>query len=110
MISIALLILFLSFYIFYNTSKKVKIQSVFGVENWFQKHIKPSKFIALILLVLALILFINHFGIGVGTLLYFIALMTIGSLVILLYPLNLINYKSLILLIIFMFSFEFITF
>ena len=110
MITTTIIVLFLSFYGFYHTSKKVKIQSIFGIENWIQKNVKLTKFLAFGLLILSLILFIIHFGVGVGTLLFFIALMTIGSLFTILYPLNLINYKSLLLLVVIMLSLEFLTF
>ena len=108
MISVAILILFSSFYAFYNTSKKVRFQSLFGVEHWIHKNEKPSKIIAFTLLILALVLFIGYFGFGSGTLLFFIALMTIGSLIILLQPLNLINLKTLIISAIFLLSLEFL--
>ena len=110
MISTAIIILILSFYGFYHTSKKARIQSVFGIEDRLQKKVKLTKIMSSILLIISLALFITYFGIGVGTLLFFITLMTIGSLFILLYPLNLINYKSLFLLSAIIFLLEFLTF
>ena len=68
--------------------------SLLGFENFINKQIVVSKIIALLLLILTFILATYQLGIVVGILFNCIALMSIGSLIILLTPLKLINYKN----------------
>ncbi|KJD32097.1 hypothetical protein PK35_11710 [Tamlana nanhaiensis] len=97
MITIALFLNFLAFYVLYNTTKRVVITPHLGFEKHIQQNIKSSKIIGLMLLLIALVFNVISFGLGVGTLFFFIVLMTFGSLVILLAPLKLINTKTLVL-------------
>ncbi len=105
MVSTTIFIVFLSFYLFYNTSKKVKYNSK-KTENWINENIQLTKIIAAILLIISIILNIYLFGFGAGSLLFIIVFMTIGSLIIILTPLKLIRYKSVLLLFITSLLFE----
>lgn len=96
MISIASLILFLGFYILYNTSKKAQLYTVFKIEKWFQKNERTGKIIGVSLLLIPFIILIPVKGLGAGTFIWFIMLMAISSLTIIISPIKLINYKTLI--------------
>lgn len=110
MVSITIFIVFISFYFFYNTSKKTVKHNYNKLENWIDENIQLTKIIATILLIISLILNIYVFGFGAGSLLFFILFMTIGSLIIILTPLKLIRYKSALLLFIISLLFELIIF
>lgn len=94
MVSFAFLVLFFAFYVLYNTSQKVQIVPRFGFEPNIQRYIKPYKIVGLMLLVVSMIAFSILFGLGSGILFFFIGLMTIASLIVILYPLNLITIKT----------------
>ena len=110
MISTILLILFLSFYVLYNTSKKVAIYPHLKIENLVQQHSKIAKLIGLVFLLITLYLMIQILGGASGTLIFFIALMTIGSIIILLAPLKYITYKNLALFFVLSICIEFLLF
>ena len=94
MISIAILFIFLSFYMFYNTSKRAVKYIGFGFENWLSDNLEYTKILATFLCICSLALHIISFGI----LLFFIVFMTLGSIIILLTPLKLVSYKSVLLI------------
>lgn len=94
MISIAILLTFFSFYMWYNTSRRAVRYLGFGFENWMNMHSAHTKIVATFLCICSLILYIVSFGIGSGTLLFFTVLMTFGSMIVLLTPLHIITYKS----------------
>ena len=85
---------FLGFYLSYCTSKKTKNVTILGFEYWAENNQTISKAVAMALLIIALAMAIVYLGWGAGMLLFFICIMTIGSLVILLTPLQLINRPS----------------
>ncbi|MEL1241177.1 hypothetical protein [Flavobacterium flavipallidum] len=93
MIALISLNIFLGFYVLYNTSKKATLESNLQLEKWIQQNPKPSRFIGLAILALAYSFLISIKAIGVSTLIYFIQIMVIGSLIVILAPLKLINYK-----------------
>lgn len=88
MISAAILILFVSFYVFYNTSKKVQINTSFGIEQWINQNQKYSKLIGLFLTLIAGFLFCAIFGFGAGILSFIVILSTLASLIVILNPLK----------------------
>lgn len=88
MISAAILILFVSFFVFYNTSKKVQINTSFGIEQWINQNQKYSKLIGLFLTLIAGFLFCAIFGFGAGILSFIVVLSTFACLVVLLNPLK----------------------
>lgn len=98
MITIATGILFFAFYTLYYTSKRAALLYDFGFEKWMSNNQNPTKIIGITLLVIAYSLYIQTIGLGSGTLFFFITLITIGSLIVILKPLKIINYKSLLLL------------
>ncbi|WP_066225161.1 hypothetical protein [Formosa haliotis] len=108
MITIAILILVLAFYMLYTTSEKMPSDAVFGIEKHIVEHRKPSKLLAVILLIVSLIVFIIQLGKGSGTFMFFISLMTFGSLIVLLVPLKLVHFKSVVLFAVLSFCIEFL--
>lgn len=102
MITIASCILFLGFYTSYYTSKRVPLSYNLGFEKWMQKNQIQTKIIGLSLFFTAYLLCIYSRALGSGSLLFFIELMTIGSLIIILKPLNIISNKTILLLFIIM--------
>ncbi|RIV31498.1 hypothetical protein D2V08_13690 [Flagellimonas lutimaris] len=89
------LLTFIAFYLQYNTSKKMSAVGNLGFEKWIGAHKKTSQYASLALMVLSFGLSCFYWGIGSGTFTFFILLMTIASLVILLAPLRLLNYRFL---------------
>lgn len=72
-------------------------QSNFSFENWMHKNVNSAKYIGLTLLIITLYLHIVCFGIGAGSLIFFIDFMTMGSLIFILKPLQIVNYKGILL-------------
>ncbi|WP_444660172.1 hypothetical protein [Flavobacterium columnare] len=98
MITIASSILFSSFYALYNTSKRVPLSYNSGLEKWMKNNPNSTKTIGLTLLVVAYILWVLATSFGVGTLLFVIELMVIGSFIVILKPLKIVNFEMLIIL------------
>jgi hypothetical protein len=71
-----------------------------------KKNPKLTKIIGVSLLFISYILWLYIASVGSGTLLYIIELMTIGSLIVILKPLKIINSKSLLLLFVLIGFFE----
>lgn len=107
MITIASLIVFLAFYTLYYTSKRAVLSYDLGFEKWMQKNPKQTKFTGLVLLLTAYGFWLFTQSLGCGTLLFFIQLMTIGSLIVLLTPLKKISRFALLILFIIIASVEF---
>lgn len=83
----ALIVLTVSFYMLYNTSKRAGLRrDIFS--TWLQQHMLFSKITGLILLFVSFSTLIATEGLGVGIFIGFLALMTFGSLIILLVPLK----------------------
>ncbi|QTE22611.1 hypothetical protein [Polaribacter cellanae] len=101
--TILIVFTFLGFYIAYNTSKKAILLNNRPFEKWVQQHPLVSKRVALGILFLAYIGAIILHGFGAGILMECIILITLASLVVCIVPLQIFNYR--ILLIIFMLSF-----
>lgn len=98
MITIAFCFLFLAFYVLYYTSKRAVLTYRFNFEIWISKNPKYGKTLGTLLLILAYLLSIFSTALGVGTLFFFITLMTIGSLIIILKPLKIIPVKIILFL------------
>ncbi|CAM3575854.1 hypothetical protein [Flavobacterium chungbukense] len=101
MITIASLIVFLAFYTLYYTSKRAVLSYDLGFEKWMKDNPKPTKLIGLSLLVTAYAMWLVTQSLGCGTLMFFIQLMTIGSLIVILQPLKKVNSKALLALLVF---------
>ncbi|MCM5661418.1 DUF3325 family protein [Galbibacter mesophilus] len=93
MISLIIFLIFIGFYALYNSSKRAALNTS-KIEVWLQKNLKISKVTAILLLSISLVLSIFENGFASGTLLWFILLMTLGSLTILLAPLKIMSYKT----------------
>lgn len=98
MITIATLIVFLAFYTLYYTSKRAILSYDLGFEKWMQRNPKQTKITGLILLLLAYSLWLFTQSLCCGTLMFFIQLMTIGSMIIILMPLKKVSRKVILLL------------
>ncbi|MFB9078310.1 hypothetical protein ACFFLS_16620 [Flavobacterium procerum] len=93
MITIASLIVFLAFYTLYYTSKRAVLSYDLGFEKWMKDNPKQTKRAGLALLLIAYAFWLYTKSLGCGTLMFFIQLMTIGSLIVILAPLKKINHK-----------------
>ncbi|RKR09971.1 hypothetical protein C8C83_1634 [Flavobacterium sp. 90] len=100
MITIASLIVFLAFYTLYYTSKRAVLSYDLGFEKWMKKNPKQTKITGLALLIAAYAIWLFNQSFGCGTLMFFIQLMTIGSLIIILKPLKKVNSKMLLAIVI----------
>jgi divalent metal cation (Fe/Co/Zn/Cd) transporter len=98
MITIAVCVLFLAFYTLYYTSKRASLTYRFGFEKWMRNHPTATKIIGLCLLVVAYFLWIYSIGLVSGSLFFAVALMTIGSLIVILKPLKIIPLKNIVFL------------
>ncbi|MCI9845301.1 hypothetical protein [Flavobacterium pectinovorum] len=107
MISIASLIVFLAFYTLYYTSKRAVLSYNLGFEKWMQKNPKQTKVTGLVLLSTAYGFWLFTQSLGCGTLLFFIQLMTIGSLIVILTPLKKISRITLLIIFIIIALLEF---
>lgn len=96
MITSSLLLIFVASFVFYNTSKKATLSGVSLLEIWIQQHTLYSKTIGYLLLIATLILVILNFGISSGIIFWLITLMSTLSLLIIISPLQKVNYKHLI--------------
>lgn len=94
MITIASIFVFISFYMFYYTSKRAVLTYNYSFEKWMNSNPKQTKITGLILLLFAYSVWLFTQALCCGTLLFFIQLMTVGSLIILLKPLQVINTKA----------------
>ena len=96
MITIASLIVFLAFYTLYYTSKRAVLSYDLGFEKWMKKNPKQTKITGLALLVTDYAMWLVTQSLCCGTLMFFIQLMTVGSLIIILTPLKKVNTKILV--------------
>lgn len=96
MIISSILLIFTASFAFYNTSKKATLFGVSVLEIWIQQHTLYSKIISCLLLIAALIFVIFNFGITSGIIFWLITLMSTISLIIIISPLQKVNYKHII--------------
>jgi hypothetical protein len=94
------LLVFVAFYLLYSTSKKMTGSGVLGFEKWVADHRSAVQYSSLALLIISLGLSIWLWGFGAGVFTFFILLMTVASLIVLLAPLQLLSYKSLVMVLI----------
>ncbi len=79
------LLVFFGFYSLYGTSQRAEL-SRSQINLWLQEHPKFSKVTGIVLLLLALIFSAMIYGMGAGIFTALVLLMTIASLVILVFP------------------------
>lgn len=95
MVTLILALTFIAFYLLYGISKKMGLVDELGLTKWSAEHRKASKFASLALMLFSLGLSCHYWGLGSGTLTFFILLTTVASLTILLTPLRLLNHHFL---------------
>ena len=94
MITLIAALSFIGFYALYTTSKKADIQRVLFVEFRLQNNPTVAKAIGLSINFVALIISMAYMGVASGTFLFFVILMTVGSLVVLIAPLRYVAYQT----------------
>lgn len=97
MITLTVLLTFIGFEFFYQTSKKAEFQRIGKLASWFARNEKPAKIYGTILFGFALTFSIIQFGVGSGIFTFLSILMLIASLVVLLSPLRTIKFSWLML-------------
>lgn len=107
MISGSILLIFIAILVFFNTSKKAELSSNTSLERWIQNNTNYSKISGCLLLICALFLIIYSFGITSGILFWLIMLMSILSLIIVIFPLKKVTYKHLTIVFLLLLIFEF---
>lgn len=106
MISLISLSIFLAFYLLYNTSKKAALSNDLRIQKWIQQNQQLSKIVSASVFIITYTTFITIKSIGAASLIYCIQIMTIGSLVVILTPLKLLNYKAILLIFVISFTSE----
>lgn len=81
----------------YLSSKRVILTSNTGLRAWAVANTSASRCLGLAALTLGLILHTMHLGLGSGVFSFLVILMTAGSLIVLLYPLNVFKFRALLL-------------
>lgn len=93
MITLSVFLVFVGFFALYLGSKRIELNFDWPIILWVRRQEINSKGTGVALFLMAALLSIQIWGLGAGMLFFFIQLMTIGSLVVLLTPLNILNYK-----------------
>lgn len=97
MITLAVGLIFIGFFLSYSTSKRA--QPVNGeIREWAKKNPKNSKAIGIACLVAGLAFAVAALGLGAGIFSYLVILMLLGSLTVLVSPLHFFSLKGLMLL------------
>lgn len=94
MITLMAIITLLGFWCCYQTSTRAALTSGGSLTLWIQQNTARGRFAGLLILSLGLTLGLAYLGIGAGIFAFLVALMTIASLVVLLAPMHLINYRT----------------
>jgi hypothetical protein len=110
MITIGALLAFFGFFSGYNASRKAVLRGDSRLELWLRRNASKAKISGVFLLVASLILVVTEKGLGAGSLMFVVVLMTIGSLVVILSPLRLLTLRSALLIFALSFLFEMSTF
>lgn len=96
MFTLSLATLYLGFMMIYSTSKHAQFLASNELLLLLQKKSKLSKYFGTVLFLIAIILFICNYGLASGALFFFVALMTLSSTIIILQPLHIFNWKTLV--------------
>ena len=97
---------FIGFYLWYATTKRIKVETWLGLESWSKEHHKESKILGSLFLLVGSAIALYFYGLGAGSFLFLVTFMTIGCLVILLVPLKLVHKPVLALMIVLVFLVE----
>ncbi len=93
MITSSITPIFIGSFFLYSASEKAQLTSNFALYKWMQHRASISKIIGLVLLIISLIVTIQTFGLVSGVLFWFITLMISLSSIIIMTPLQVVNYK-----------------
>ncbi|EWH13536.1 hypothetical protein KLA_09329 [Cellulophaga geojensis KL-A] len=96
--TVLILVTTLACLLHYSTSKRAVITKEFKLLFWLHNKQKSVKIAAIVLFLFGLFLAIYTFGLGAGFIIFTILLMLSWSLIVLLAPLKIVNYKLLTLL------------
>ncbi len=106
MTSLIILSNLLGFYCFYFSSARIGAKRSTKVEHYIGDHRSTSLAVGIVSMIISLVFSVRVYGEGAGTLLFFVLLSTIASLVILITPLRVLNFKWLSVILIFCFILE----
>ncbi|MGJ8734060.1 MAG: hypothetical protein ACSHW4_12970 [Cellulophaga sp.] len=96
--TILILVTTLACLLHYSTSKRAVITKQFKLLFWLHNKPKSVKIAAIVLFLYSLFLAVYAFGLGAGLIIFTIILILSWSLIVLLTPLKIVNYKLLTLL------------
>lgn len=84
--------------VLYNTSQKAVLNTQYAIEKWIQSNRQKAKLIGVSILILTLVAANIVLGVTSGILFWLIALMSVLSLLVVISPLRIVNYKYLLLI------------
>lgn len=96
MLTIILMVMFGGCFLFYTTSKKVKLDYDFFIFKWFPKNKKVITVLGALLIFICLIIDINRFGNIQGVLYWLFQIIAMFSFIVIFYPLKRVLFKHLI--------------
>lgn len=108
MITLSVLLVFIGFLALYLGSKRLELNFDWPIISWVRRQNINTKGAGVALFLMAALLSIQLWGVAAGILFFFIQLMTIGSLIVLLMPLQVLNYKFIMTLVVISFFIEMI--
>lgn len=110
MITLSVFLVFLGFFVLYLGSERAELNADLAMSQWFRRQRINVKGVGVALFLMATVLSVQIWGLGAGVLFFFVQLMTLGSLVVLLTPLKVLNYKWVLSLAIASFFIEIVTY
>ena len=110
MITLSVLLVFVGFFALYLGSNRVEIEFDIAIIQWFRSKKINAKGTGIAMLLIAMLLSVQIWGLGAGVLFFFIQLMTVGSIIVLLTPLHVFNYKFVSTLAVVFFLIEFLSY
>ncbi|WP_420583376.1 hypothetical protein [Reichenbachiella sp.] len=93
MITLSVFLVFSGFFSLYIGSNRVEFSNDLPFVQWFRQQSINTRGTGIALFLMSLVLSVQTWGLGAGVLFFFIQLMTLGSLIVLLVPLKVLNYK-----------------
>ncbi|MEP5365271.1 MAG: hypothetical protein ABJQ37_15575 [Reichenbachiella sp.] len=108
MITLSVLLVFIGFFVLYMGSRRVELSLNWPLVQWVRRQNINTKGAGIALFLMAALLSVQLWGVAAGVLFFFIQLMTIGSLIVLLTPLQVLNYKFIMTLVVISFFIEMI--
>lgn len=93
MITLSVFLVFIGFFVLYMGSRRVELSSDWPLVRWVRRQNINTNGAGIALFLMALLLSVQIWGLGAGVLFFFVQLMTLGSLIVLLTPLKVLNDK-----------------